>query len=84
MRTTIEDLIALSGQIHIDLDWQKEEERELNDFKIVCTPQSVLIQDLNRVRGQGNGQSISGVNRGVGEGGQVKPKAVKRRLDNDC
>ena len=83
-KKAIEDLIALSGQIHIDLDWRKEEERELNDFKIACTPQSGLIQDLNRIRDRGNGRSISRVNRGVGEGGQVKPKAVKRRLDNDC
>ena len=33
MRTTIEDLIALSGQIHIDLDWQKEEERDLDEYQ---------------------------------------------------
>jgi metal-responsive CopG/Arc/MetJ family transcriptional regulator len=32
-RKAIEDLIALSGQIHLDLDWQKEEERELNAYR---------------------------------------------------
>jgi len=32
-KKAIEDLIALSGQIHIDLDWQKEEERELDEYR---------------------------------------------------
>jgi Arc/MetJ family transcription regulator len=29
----IEDLIALSGQIRIDLDWEKEEEAELDEYR---------------------------------------------------
>lgn len=32
-KKAIEDLIALSGQIHLDLDWRKEEERELNEYR---------------------------------------------------
>jgi metal-responsive CopG/Arc/MetJ family transcriptional regulator len=32
-KKAVEDLIALSGQIHIDPDWQKEEERELNEYR---------------------------------------------------
>ena len=30
---SIEDLISLSGKIQIDLDWQKEEEAELNEYR---------------------------------------------------
>jgi Arc/MetJ family transcription regulator len=32
-KQAIEDLIALSGQIRIDLDWEKEEESELNEYR---------------------------------------------------
>lgn len=32
-RKSIEDLIALSGKINIDPDWQKEEEAELNEYR---------------------------------------------------
>jgi hypothetical protein len=32
-KKAIEDLISLSGNIHIDLDWEKEEEAELNGYK---------------------------------------------------
>jgi Arc/MetJ family transcription regulator len=32
-RKSIEDLIALSGNIHIEPDWEKEEEAELNGYK---------------------------------------------------
>ena len=32
-KKSIEDLIALSGNIHIELDWKKEEEAELNGYK---------------------------------------------------
>jgi len=32
-KQAIEDLIALSGQIRIDLDWEKEEEAELNGYQ---------------------------------------------------
>jgi hypothetical protein len=32
-KKSIEDLIALSGNIHIELDWEKEEEAELNGYK---------------------------------------------------
>ena len=32
-KKSIEDLISLSGKIHIDLDWQKEEEDELNEYR---------------------------------------------------
>jgi Arc/MetJ family transcription regulator len=32
-KQAIEDLIALSGQIRIDLDWEKEEEAELNEYR---------------------------------------------------
>jgi hypothetical protein len=31
-KQAIEDLIALSGQIRIDLDWEKEEEAELDEY----------------------------------------------------
>lgn len=31
-KKSIEDLISLSGKINIDLDWQKEEEAELNEY----------------------------------------------------
>lgn len=31
-RKSIEDIIALSGKITIDSDWQKEEEAELNEY----------------------------------------------------
>ena len=31
-KKAIEDLIDLSGKIKIDLDWQKEEEEELNEL----------------------------------------------------
>jgi len=32
-KKSIEDLIALSGNIHIELDWKKEEQAELNGYK---------------------------------------------------
>jgi hypothetical protein len=32
-KKSIEDLIALSGNIHIELDWEKEEEAELYGYK---------------------------------------------------
>jgi hypothetical protein len=32
-KKSIEDLIALSGNIHIELDWEKEEEAEVNGYK---------------------------------------------------
>jgi len=32
-KKSIEDLSALSGNIHIELDWKKEEEAELNGYK---------------------------------------------------
>jgi len=32
-KKSIEDLISLSGNIHIELDWEKEEEAELNGYK---------------------------------------------------
>jgi len=32
----MEDLISLSGKINIDLDWQKEEEAELNEYRDHC------------------------------------------------
>ena len=32
-KKSIEDLISLSGKINIDLDWQKEEEDELNEYR---------------------------------------------------
>ena len=32
-KKSIEDLISLSGKIDIDLDWQKEEEAELNEYR---------------------------------------------------
>jgi len=32
-KKSIEDLISLSGKINIDLDWQKEEEAELNEYR---------------------------------------------------
>jgi len=32
-RKSIEDLISLSGKISIDVDWQKEEEAELNEYR---------------------------------------------------
>lgn len=32
-RQAIEDLIALSGKVNIDLDWQKEEEAELDEYR---------------------------------------------------
>ncbi|MCP4578405.1 MAG: type II toxin-antitoxin system VapB family antitoxin [Deltaproteobacteria bacterium] len=32
-RKLIEDLIALSGKIDMDPDWQKEEEAELNEYR---------------------------------------------------
>lgn len=32
-KEAIEELIALSGNIHIELDWEKEEEAELNGYK---------------------------------------------------
>jgi hypothetical protein len=32
-KKAIEDLIALSGKIHVDLDWEKEEERELVEYR---------------------------------------------------
>jgi hypothetical protein len=32
-KKAIEDLIALSGNIHIELDWEKEEEAEVNGYK---------------------------------------------------
>lgn len=32
-KKSIEDLISLSGKITIDLDWQKEEEAELDEYR---------------------------------------------------
>ncbi len=32
-KKSIEDLISLSGKINVDLDWQKEEEVELNEYR---------------------------------------------------
>jgi Arc/MetJ family transcription regulator len=32
-KKSVEDLISLSGKIDIDLDWQKEEEAELNEYR---------------------------------------------------
>ena len=32
-KKSIEDLISLSGKINIELDWQKEEEAELNEYR---------------------------------------------------
>lgn len=32
-KKSIEDLIALNGKIRIDLDWEKEEEAELEEYK---------------------------------------------------
>ena len=32
-RQAIEDLIALSGRIRIDLDWEKEEQVELDEYR---------------------------------------------------
>ncbi|MFC1825430.1 type II toxin-antitoxin system VapB family antitoxin [Thermodesulfobacteriota bacterium] len=31
-KKSIEELISLSGNINIDLDWEKEEEIELNEY----------------------------------------------------
>jgi Arc/MetJ family transcription regulator len=35
-KQAIEDLIALSGQIRIDLDWEKEEKAELDEYRDHC------------------------------------------------
>lgn len=32
-KKSIEDLISLSGKINIDMDWRKEEEDELNEYR---------------------------------------------------
>lgn len=32
-KKSIEDIISLSGKINVDLDWQKEEEAELNKYR---------------------------------------------------
>ncbi len=32
-RQAIEDLISLSGRIQIDLDWEKEEQVELDEYR---------------------------------------------------
>ncbi|MFH1932207.1 MAG: type II toxin-antitoxin system VapB family antitoxin [Pseudomonadota bacterium] len=32
-KKSIEDLISLSGKINVDLDWQKEEGVELNEYR---------------------------------------------------
>lgn len=32
-KKSIEDLISLSGKISIDIDWQKEEEAELDEYR---------------------------------------------------
>ncbi len=32
-KQAIEDLIALSGEVRIDLDWEKEEEAELDEYR---------------------------------------------------
>jgi len=32
-RKSVEDLISLSGKIHVDLEWQKEEEDELDEYR---------------------------------------------------
>jgi len=35
-KQAMEDLIALSGRIHIDLDWEKEEQAELDEYRNRC------------------------------------------------
>jgi len=35
-KKAIEDLIALSGKVSMDTDWQKEEEAELDEYKDHC------------------------------------------------
>jgi metal-responsive CopG/Arc/MetJ family transcriptional regulator len=35
-KKSVEDLISLSGKVTIDMDWQKEEETELNEYKDHC------------------------------------------------
>ena len=35
-RKAVEDLISLSGKIHIDPDWRKDEEAELDEYKDDC------------------------------------------------
>jgi Arc/MetJ family transcription regulator len=32
-RKSVEDLISLSGKLHVDLEWQKEEEDELDEYR---------------------------------------------------
>ena len=32
-KKSVEDLISLSGKINIDMDWQNEEEEELNEYR---------------------------------------------------
>ena len=32
-KKSIEDLLSLSGKIHIDPDWEKEEEAKLNGYR---------------------------------------------------
>lgn len=32
-RKSVEELISLSGKINVDLDWQKEEEAELDEYR---------------------------------------------------
>lgn len=32
-RKAMEDIINLSGKIHIDPDWEREEERELDEYR---------------------------------------------------
>ena len=43
---SFEDLISLSGKIDIDLDWQKEEEAELNEYR----DHNTTLRSDNRVR----------------------------------
>ena len=35
-KKSIEELISLSGKINVDLDWQKEEEVELDEYQDYC------------------------------------------------
>ena len=32
-RKSVEELISLSGKINVDLDWQKEEKAELDEYR---------------------------------------------------
>jgi hypothetical protein len=35
-KKSIEELISLSGKINVDLDWQKEEEIEIDEYQDYC------------------------------------------------